>query len=104
MASVSSGPRTVEEIFKDYSARRAGIIRALTHGTLCCYNLCISQRINVDLFLFIFLCSFRINIELIVIFIFLPFQMWTSFMDSVIQVKRFLFLFRFSLIYFISLS
>ena len=32
MASISSSPRTVEEIFKDYSGRRGGILRALTHG------------------------------------------------------------------------
>ncbi|CAI0415905.1 unnamed protein product [Linum tenue] len=30
MASISSSPRTVEEIFKDYTARRAGLVRALT--------------------------------------------------------------------------
>lgn len=33
MASISSSPRSVEEIFKDYSARRVGILRALTDGT-----------------------------------------------------------------------
>ena len=33
MASISSSPRTVEEIFKDYSGRRAGVVRALTYGT-----------------------------------------------------------------------
>lgn len=32
MAAISSSPRTVEEIFKDYSARRSGIVRALTYG------------------------------------------------------------------------
>ena len=32
MASITSSPRTVEEIFKDYSARRIAIIRALTYG------------------------------------------------------------------------
>lgn len=42
MASVSSSPRTVEEIFKDYSARRGGIVRALTDGTL--YIRCILTR------------------------------------------------------------
>jgi len=31
-AAVSSNPRTVEEIFKDYSARRAALLRALTKG------------------------------------------------------------------------
>lgn len=33
MPSISSNPKTVEEIFKDYSSRRSGIVRALTHGT-----------------------------------------------------------------------
>ncbi|CAL5079370.1 unnamed protein product [Urochloa decumbens] len=32
-APVSSSPRTVSEIYRDYSARRAGLIRALTSGT-----------------------------------------------------------------------
>nr|XP_043609431.1 PHD finger protein ALFIN-LIKE 2-like isoform X2 [Erigeron canadensis] len=37
---MGSSPRTVEEIFKDYSARRSGIIRALTHDkdNLCLYG------------------------------------------------------------------
>ena len=29
-----SAPRSVEDIFKDYRARRSAIQRALTHGTL----------------------------------------------------------------------
>ena len=29
-----SAPRSVEDIFKDYRARRSAILRALTHGTL----------------------------------------------------------------------
>nr|KAJ0228465.1 hypothetical protein LSAT_V11C100002950 [Lactuca sativa] len=33
MASISSSPRTVEEIFKDYSGCHVGIVRALTHGS-----------------------------------------------------------------------
>ncbi|KAF5953614.1 hypothetical protein HYC85_006470 [Camellia sinensis] len=36
MASISSSPRSVEEIFKDYSGRRAGIVRALTSDRLSC--------------------------------------------------------------------
>jgi hypothetical protein len=32
-APVSSSPRTVGEIYKDYTARRAGLVRALTSGT-----------------------------------------------------------------------
>ena len=31
-APVSSNPRSVEEIFKDFSGRRAGLVRALTSG------------------------------------------------------------------------
>ncbi|GMP51229.1 hypothetical protein CsSME_00017543 [Camellia sinensis var. sinensis] len=40
MASISSSPRSVEEIFKDYSGRRAGIVRALTSDkeNLCLYG------------------------------------------------------------------
>ena len=30
---MASSPRNVEEIFKDYGARRTAVIRALTHGT-----------------------------------------------------------------------
>nr|GMC79115.1 myb family transcription factor PHL7-like [Ipomoea batatas] len=40
MASISSSPRTVEEIFKDFSARRAGIVRALTQDVDEFYGLC----------------------------------------------------------------
>jgi hypothetical protein len=29
---MASSARTVEEIFKDFSARRAAVVRALTHG------------------------------------------------------------------------
>jgi hypothetical protein len=32
MASILTSPRTVEEIFKDYSARRSALVRALTIG------------------------------------------------------------------------
>ncbi|KAG5010007.1 hypothetical protein JHK87_018522 [Glycine soja] len=37
---MASSPRTVEEIFKDYSARRTSVIRALTHDkdNLCLYG------------------------------------------------------------------
>ncbi|RVW32481.1 PHD finger protein ALFIN-like 2 [Vitis vinifera] len=40
MASISSSPRTVEEIFKDYSGRRAGVVRALTYDVDEFYKLC----------------------------------------------------------------
>jgi hypothetical protein len=35
---MASSPRTVEEIFKDYDARRTAVVRALTHGTLISSN------------------------------------------------------------------
>ncbi|GFY82110.1 alfin-like 2 [Actinidia rufa] len=40
MPSISSSPRTVEEIFKDYSGRRTGVVRALTYEkeNLCLYG------------------------------------------------------------------
>ncbi|KAF5476271.1 hypothetical protein F2P56_008002 [Juglans regia] len=38
--SNSSSPRTVEEIFKDYSARRVGLLRALTHDVDEFYGFC----------------------------------------------------------------
>ncbi|XAR71924.1 hypothetical protein NMG60_11018380 [Bertholletia excelsa] len=38
--SISSSPRTVEEIFKDYSGRRAGVVRALTYDVDEFYLLC----------------------------------------------------------------
>jgi len=31
---VSSAPRTVEDIYKDYAGRRAGLVRALTSGNV----------------------------------------------------------------------
>nr|GMC90105.1 PHD finger protein ALFIN-LIKE 1-like isoform X1 [Ipomoea batatas] len=46
MASISSSPRTVEEIFKDFSARRAGIVRALTQDVDEFYGLCDPAQIN----------------------------------------------------------
>ncbi|XP_068636641.1 PHD finger protein ALFIN-LIKE 1-like [Aristolochia californica] len=42
--------RTVEEIFKDYSARRAGIIRALTEDVDEFYALCDPEKENLCLY------------------------------------------------------
>ncbi|CAH9101049.1 unnamed protein product [Cuscuta epithymum] len=50
MASISSSPRTVEEIFKDFSARRAGIVRALTHDVDEFYGLCDPEKENLCLY------------------------------------------------------
>ncbi|XP_073282161.1 PHD finger protein ALFIN-LIKE 2-like [Primulina huaijiensis] len=50
MAAVSSSPRTVEEIFKDYSARRSGIVRALTYDVDEFYGLCDPEKENLCLY------------------------------------------------------
>ncbi|KAJ8533071.1 hypothetical protein K7X08_015960 [Anisodus acutangulus] len=50
MTSISSSPRTVEEIYKDYSARRAGIVRALTYDVDEFYNLCDPEKENLCLY------------------------------------------------------
>jgi hypothetical protein len=34
VASVSTNPRSVDEVFKDYRGRRAGMLKALTSGTV----------------------------------------------------------------------
>jgi Alfin len=51
--SVTLSRRTVEDIFKDFSARRSGIVRALTHG--------VYSSLNPSLFLsFYFLLIIRL--------------------------------------------
>ncbi|XP_075502390.1 PHD finger protein ALFIN-LIKE 2-like [Primulina tabacum] len=50
MAAVSLSPRTVEEIFKDYSARRSGIVRALTYDVDEFYGLCDPEKENLCLY------------------------------------------------------
>ncbi|GMP69424.1 hypothetical protein CsSME_00028693 [Camellia sinensis var. sinensis] len=50
MPSISSSPRTVEEIFKDYSGRRAGVIRALTFDVDEFYSLCDPEKENLCLY------------------------------------------------------
>ncbi|KAM7491918.1 hypothetical protein LguiA_034839 [Lonicera macranthoides] len=50
MASISSSPRSVEEIFKDYSSRRAGIVRALTYDVDQFYLLCDPEKENLCLY------------------------------------------------------
>ncbi|XP_059666769.1 PHD finger protein ALFIN-LIKE 1-like [Cornus florida] len=50
MPSISSSPRTVEEIFKDYSGRRAGVIRALTYDVDEFYTLCDPEKENLCLY------------------------------------------------------
>ncbi|CAL0328286.1 unnamed protein product [Lupinus luteus] len=47
---MASSPRTVEEIFKDYSARRIGVVRALTHDVDEFYGLCDPDKENLCLY------------------------------------------------------
>ncbi|XP_058074992.1 PHD finger protein ALFIN-LIKE 2-like [Magnolia sinica] len=47
---MASNPRTVEEIYKDYSSRRAGIIRALTYDVDEFYALCDPAKENLCLY------------------------------------------------------
>ena len=56
---MAASPRTVEEIFKDYSGRRAGVVRALTYGTLLSLStitlslsLSLSKNINLTVAFF----------------------------------------------------
>ncbi|KAK9699147.1 hypothetical protein RND81_08G155700 [Saponaria officinalis] len=46
----SSNPRTVEEIFKDFSARRSAIVRALTSDVDEFYGLCDPEKENLCLY------------------------------------------------------
>ncbi|XP_057979677.1 PHD finger protein ALFIN-LIKE 1-like [Malania oleifera] len=50
MHSISSSPRTVEDIFKDYSARRTGVVRALTYDVEEFYSLCDPEKENLCLY------------------------------------------------------
>ncbi|KAL8102814.1 PHD finger protein ALFIN-LIKE 1-like isoform X2 [Apium graveolens] len=47
---VASNPRTVEEIFKDYSSRRTAIVRALTYDVDEFYSLCDPDKENLCLY------------------------------------------------------
>lgn len=38
MDGTQYNPRTVEEIFRDFKGRRAGMIKALTSGLFCLYH------------------------------------------------------------------
>ncbi|KAG6769593.1 hypothetical protein POTOM_025243 [Populus tomentosa] len=47
---MTSSPRTVEEIFKDFSARRAAVVRALTYDVDGFYGLCDPDKENLCLY------------------------------------------------------
>ncbi|XP_050212208.1 PHD finger protein ALFIN-LIKE 2-like [Mercurialis annua] len=50
MASISSSPRSVEEIFKDYNARRTALVRALTYDVDEFYTKCDPEKDNLCLY------------------------------------------------------
>ncbi|EOA21451.1 hypothetical protein CARUB_v10001835mg [Capsella rubella] len=50
MAAESSNPRTVEEIFKDFSGRRSGFLRALSGDVDKFYSLCDPEMENLCLY------------------------------------------------------
>lgn len=50
MSSISSNPRSVEDIYKDYSGRRNGIVRALTTDVDEFYALCDPEKENLCLY------------------------------------------------------
>ncbi|GAA0154382.1 DNA metabolism protein [Lithospermum erythrorhizon] len=50
MASISSSPRSVEDIFKDFSARKSAIITALTHDVEEFYAQCDPEKENLCLY------------------------------------------------------
>ncbi|BAT00730.1 Os07g0233300 [Oryza sativa Japonica Group] len=49
-APVSPAPRTVEDIFKDFSGRRAGLVRALTVDVDEFYGFCDPEKENLCLY------------------------------------------------------
>ncbi|KAK2635454.1 hypothetical protein Ddye_030246 [Dipteronia dyeriana] len=50
MATASSSPRTVEEIFKDFNARRSALFRALTSEVDQFYIFCDPEKENLSLY------------------------------------------------------
>ena len=81
MASISSSPRTVEEIFKDYTARRSALLRALTYGP----SLSLSLSLSKTLIFFVLLVKMLISIEAISSS--LLSQMWMNSTRFAIQVS-----------------
>ncbi|KAK9189529.1 hypothetical protein WN943_018127 [Citrus x changshan-huyou] len=50
MSSATSSPRTVEEIFKDFKARRSALVRALTYDVDQFYSQCDPEKENLCLY------------------------------------------------------
>lgn len=46
-ASVSTNPRSVDEVFKDYRGRRAGMLKALTSGKAPTRRSCVFAKVTV---------------------------------------------------------
>lgn len=76
MAAVAYNPRTVEEIFKDFSARRNAVIRALTTG-----------RLPLHLFISFLLFFLEQLFFFLLFFLFLA-QMLTNFTPTAIPVSN----------------
>lgn len=71
-------PRTVEEVFRDLKGRRAGLIKALTTGSL----------LPPMIFFFVKFHSFYANLCNLLTFCFSSLlQMWKIFISSVTRVR-----------------
>ena len=60
---MTSTPRTVEEIFKDYTARRTAIVRALSQGDV------LSLSLSLSLFAFFFFLRISLNALIFSVFV-----------------------------------
>ena len=49
-ASISSNPRVIEEVFRDYKSRRTAIVCALTTEVDIFYSLCDPEKENLCLY------------------------------------------------------
>lgn len=78
---MASSPRSVEEIFKDFNARRTAVLRALTLGTF--------SFISLNLGFLFFFQAFNAKVLTFFVLFLFPFsQMLMNFTDFVIQVKK----------------
>lgn len=62
---MASSPRSVEEIFKDFNARRTAVLRALTLGTF--------SFVSLNLGFLFFLQAFNVKVLTFFVFVFVPF-------------------------------
>ena len=94
MASISSSPCTVKEIFKDYTARRTALLRALTYGHYHLSSLSLSLSPQNPNFFYCFKMLILIE-AFLVLFLSWLYQMWMNSIRYAIQVSFFLFNFLF---------